>query len=51
MSEASSQSGEYYRLVDKLRHALQYSEAVCLMVEDALKMVEAAKEDEDDGLG
>jgi hypothetical protein len=39
----------YERLVDRLRHAEQYAEAARLMVEEALALLEEAKEGEHDG--
>jgi hypothetical protein len=40
----------YERLVDRLRHIVQYSEAARATAEEALALLEAArKEDEDDG--
>jgi hypothetical protein len=39
----------YERLADRLRHALQYAEAARVMAEDALELLEATREEEDDG--
>jgi len=38
---------EYARLLDRLRHALQYAEAARATVEDALRLLEEAKEGEE----
>ncbi len=47
MPTTSSQSDELYdRLVDRLRHAAQYTEAARLMIQDTLDLLEAAKEKE-----
>ena len=41
----------YERLVDRLRHALQYTEAARVIAEDALDLLEASEREEvkDDG--
>jgi hypothetical protein len=38
----------YERIVDRLRHALQYAEASPVMAEDALELLEAVREEADD---
>ncbi len=45
---ASSQKSQeqYELLIDRLRHAMQYSEAARLMTEDALRLIEQARKDE-----
>jgi hypothetical protein len=37
---------DYERVLDRLRHALQYADAARAMVEDALRLLEAGKKDE-----
>jgi hypothetical protein len=37
---------DYERLLDRLRHALQYAEATRAMIEEALRLLEAGRENQ-----
>lgn len=43
----SLSTDDHEQLLDRLRHALQYAEAARTTVEDALRLLEAAREDEE----
>ena len=45
--ERTLSADDYQRLLDRLRHALQYAEAARATVEEALRVLGAAREGED----